>query len=99
MPKKEFDKEHKRLVRVLTSGNKKDRLGEVRAQIKEVQSYKEKEMHKQGYNDKLDESLGARKGKKSQSMKARRDESKAMEKAVKKRAYSAVKTMDKKKSK
>jgi hypothetical protein len=33
---------------------------------------------KQGYNSRLDESLGAKNGKKSQSMKDRRDESKAM---------------------
>ena len=52
----------------------------------------------QGYNDKLSESIGMRnKGKKSQSLKSRRDESKGMEKAKGKRAYSAVKTMDKKK--
>ena len=53
---------------------------------------------KQGYNDRLDESLGARDGAeatKSQSLKARRDESKGMEKAMGKRAYSAVGTMDK----
>ena len=50
---------------------------------------------KQGYDDRLDESLGARHGKKSQSYKARRDESKGMEKAEGKRAYSAVGTMDK----
>ena len=50
---------------------------------------------KQGYDDRLDESLGARRWKKSQSFKARRDESKGMEKASGKRAYSAVKTMDK----
>ena len=37
-------------------------------------------MNKQGYNSRLDESLGARNGKKSQSMKSRRDESKAMSK-------------------
>ena len=37
---------------------------------------------KQGYNDRLDESLGARKGKKSQSLKARRDESKGAKKAA-----------------
>ena len=52
---------------------------------------------KQGYNARLDESLGARRGAestKSQSFKARRDESKGMEKASGKRAYSAVKTMD-----
>jgi hypothetical protein len=52
---------------------------------------------KQGYNDRLDESLGARRGKKSQSMKARRDESKGMEKSMGRRAYAAVKTMDKNK--
>ena len=52
----------------------------------------------QGYNARLDESLGARDGKestKSQSMKSRRDESKGMEKAMGKRAYSSVGTMDK----
>ena len=51
---------------------------------------------KQGYNARLDESLGARnKGKKTQSLKSRRDESKGTEKAMGKRAYSAVSTMDK----
>ncbi len=35
---------------------------------------------KQGYNAILDESLGSKNGKKSQSLKARRDESKAMSK-------------------
>lgn len=54
---------------------------------------------KQGYNDKMDESLGMRNGKKKQTMKSRRKESKGMEKASGKRAYSAVKSMDKKKSK
>lgn len=50
---------------------------------------------KQGYNDRLDESLGARnKGKKSQSLASRRDESKGMEKAEGKRAYSADHHMD-----
>ena len=49
----------------------------------------------QGYNDKLDESLGARDGKKSQSFKDRRDESKGAEKTAGKKAYSAVSTMDK----
>lgn len=57
-------------------------------------------MKKQGYNARLDESLGERnKGKKKQSLKDRRDESKGMEKAKGKRAYSAVKTMDKSKRK
>ena len=50
---------------------------------------------KQGYDDRLDESLGARIGKKSQSFKDRRDESKGREKSMGRRAYAAVKTMDK----
>ena len=40
-------------------------------------------MKKQGYDDRLDESLGVRRGKESskkQSLKDRRDESKGMEK-------------------
>lgn len=48
---------------------------------------------KQGYNDRMDESLSMHDGSKSQSMKDRRDESKGMEKAMGKRAYGAVKTM------
>jgi hypothetical protein len=51
----------------------------------------------QGYNARLNESLGMRRGKESgfkQSMKARRDESKGMSKAMTGRAYSAVSTMD-----
>jgi hypothetical protein len=48
----------------------------------------------QGYNSRLDESIGMRDGKKSQSMKDRRDESKGMKKASGKRAYSADKSMD-----
>ena len=51
---------------------------------------------KQGYNARLDESLGERnRCKKTQSLKSRRDESKGTEKAMGKRAYSAVSTMDK----
>jgi hypothetical protein len=42
---------------------------------------------KQGYNSRLDESLGAKNGKKSQSMKSRRDESKAMSKKEYGHAY------------
>lgn len=52
---------------------------------------------KQGYNSRLDESLGARNGKKTQGLKDRRDESKGAEKGAGKRAYSAVSTMDKSK--
>lgn len=48
---------------------------------------------KQGYNSRLDESLGMRnKGKKKQSFKSRRDESKGMKKSKGKRAYSGNKS-------
>ena len=56
---------------------------------------KGKSAKKQGYDDRLDESLGAKHGKKSQSYKARRKESEGMEKAMGRRKYAAVKTMDK----
>jgi len=52
-------------------------------------------MKKQGYNSRMDESLGAKNGKKSQSMKDRRDESKGMSKSMGKKAYSGDKMMDK----
>ena len=42
---------------------------------------------KQGYNARLDESLGAKNGKKTQGYKARRDESKAMSKKIYGHAY------------
>ena len=58
--------------------------------------YEEAHKEKQGYNDRLDESLGARNGKKSQSMKDRRDESEGMEKAMGKRKYAGDKSMDEK---
>ena len=43
--------------------------------------------HSQGYNARLDDSLGAKPGHKSQSMKARRDESAAMSKKLYGHAY------------
>lgn len=49
---------------------------------------------KQGYNARMDESLAMRNGDNSQSMSDRRAESKGMEKAMGKRAYSSVKTMN-----
>ena len=52
----------------------------------------------QGYNDRLDESLGNRNGVEPmmmQSFKDRRDESKGMEKSMGRRAYQSVGTMDK----
>lgn len=54
-------------------------------------------MKKQGFNARMNESLAARNGKKTQSLKDRRDESKAMSKKIVGKAYAAVKTMDKKK--
>ncbi len=51
---------------------------------------------RQGFNDKLDESLGMRKGKKKQSMKSRRHESEGMEKSMGKRMFGAVKSMNRK---
>ena len=50
----------------------------------------------QGYNDRMDESLGMRhRGvKMTQSLKDRRDEAKGMNKKVDGRAYSSVTTMD-----
>tara|TARA_R100001510_G_scaffold57393_1_gene65304 strand:+ start:278 stop:838 length:561 start_codon:yes stop_codon:yes gene_type:complete len=54
---------------------------------------------KQGYNSRLDESLGARNGKKTQSLKDRRDESKGANKGAGNKAYSSVSTMDKPKVK
>jgi hypothetical protein len=51
-------------------------------------------MKKQGYNARLDESLGAKHGKKSQSMKSRRDESKAMSKKDYGHAYGGDHSME-----
>jgi|TARA_R110000824_G_scaffold287520_1_gene475605 hypothetical protein len=48
--------------------------------------FKKKKMA-QGYNSRLDDSLGARHGKKSQSLKSRRNESKAMSKKSSGHAY------------
>ena len=56
------------------------------------------EKKKQGYDDRLDDTLGEKDGKESdkeQSEKDRRDESKGEEKAKGKRAYSSDKEMDK----
>lgn len=54
---------------------------------------------KQGYNSRLDESMGARnKTKKKQTLKSRRKESEGMEKTSGKKKYGAVKTMSRKKT-
>lgn len=54
----------------------------------------DKKKKKQGYNDRLDDSLGAKNGKKSQSEKDRRDESEGEEKSKGKRKFSGDKSMD-----
>tara|TARA_R100001594_G_scaffold14892_2_gene31577 strand:- start:329 stop:616 length:288 start_codon:yes stop_codon:yes gene_type:complete len=46
----------------------------------------------QGYNARLDDSLGAKHGSKSQSEKARRDESEGMEKSMHRRKFSGNKS-------
>ena len=46
----------------------------------------------QGYNARLDDSLGAKHGSKSQSEKSRRDESEGMEKSMHKRKFSGNKS-------
>ena len=43
---------------------------------------------KQGFNARLDDSLGSKNGSKSQSMKSRRNESEGMEKSMGKRKFS-----------
>ena len=59
----------------------------------EDEGYEEEEMA-EGYNDDLDDSLGARNGKKKQSFSDRRKESEGMEKAMGKKKYSGDKSMD-----
>ena len=54
---------------------------------------------KQGYNDRLDDSMGARNGKKSQTEKDRRDESEAMEKKAGKPKFSGNKSSNQGKKK
>ena len=46
----------------------------------------------QGYNARLDDSLGAKHGSKSQSEKARRDESEGMENSMHRRKFSGNKS-------
>jgi len=46
-------------------------------------------LHKQGYNSRLDETLGSKDGNKSQSMKDRRNESEGEKKSKGKKAYSS----------
>ena len=50
---------------------------------------------KQGYNARLDESLGSRNRKTKGNLKARRKESEGMEKKMGRKKFAAAKTMDK----
>ena len=50
--------------------------------------------YSQGYNSRLDESIGMKNGKKSQSLKSRRDESKAMSKKIYGHAYGGDHSME-----
>ena len=55
---------------------------------------------KQKYDARLDESLGERnRGKKKQSLKSRRKESKDMEESLHRRSFASVKSKDKKRRK
>ena len=56
---------------------------------------KKKKKKKQGFNAKLDESLGSRNRKTKGKFGARRNESEGMEKKMGRRKFAAVKTMDK----
>ena len=80
------DKEIRKNEGYKAGGMMKDKEG--RAMKKGGATMKAKGKGTQGYNARLDESLGMRKGKKKQSMKARRDESKGAKKAAGKKAYS-----------
>ena len=63
--------------------------------MKGMKKYQAGGMEGQGFNDRLDESMGARNGKKMQDMEARRDESEGMEKAMGERKFAGNKSMDK----
>jgi len=97
--KKELDRELGLMSFDVASSNRIsekhfNELVSLRKKVKQL----EKGGKTQGYNDKLDESLGNTKGKRSkkeQNYKDRRNESEAMEKKGGKRKYSRVKTMDK----
>jgi hypothetical protein len=66
--------------------------------MKMKKGYKAGGMEGQGYNDRLDEAMGARNGKKKQPMRARRDESEGMEMAMGKRKFAGDKSMPRMKS-
>ena len=63
--------------------------------MKGMKKYQAGGMEGQGFNDRLDESMGARNGPKMQDMKARRDESEGMEEAMGRRKFAGNRSMDK----
>jgi hypothetical protein len=63
--------------------------------MKGMKKYQAGGMEGQGFNDRLDESMGARNGKKMQDMEARRDESEGMERAMGRRKFAGNRSMDK----
>jgi len=75
---------------------RKAKVQDERSGFGQMGDEKRAEFRAQGYNDKLDESLGMSRKQSGmkQSRKARRDESKGTEKYDGSRAYSRVKTMD-----
>ncbi len=63
--------------------------------MKGMKKYQAGGMEGQGFNDRLDESMGARNGPRMQDMKARRDESEGMEAAMGRRKFAGNRSMDK----
>jgi len=63
--------------------------------MKGMKKYQAGGMEGQGFNDRLDESMGARNGPKMQGMEARRDESEGMEEAMGRRKFAGNRSMDK----
>ena len=77
----------------MTASSSRSRKSPVRKMTRKRRSPAHKR-RRQGYNDKIDESLGARDGKKRMSAKGRRHISEAMAKRARRRKYSRVSTMD-----
>lgn len=77
--------------------NRKQALAIANSEGGRVMAVKKKKpaKKKQGYNARLDESLGARNSKTKGKLAGRRRESEGMEKAMGRRKFAAVKTMDK----
>ena len=63
--------------------------------MKGMKKYQAGGMEGQGFNDRLDESMGAVTALRMQGMKARRDESEGMEKAMGRRKFAGNRSMDK----